>query len=469
MININNKEWINNGIKEIGFKELTEIQKKTIPLLLKNENLVGVSPTGTGKTYCFLFPILNKIDLDSSEIQTVIISPTRELARQIYSKFTHFTKFNKKLKVQLVIGGIEFDKVHEKVLKAKPQVIIATPERFLDLCETSIKTIFINTIVFDEADMTMELGFSSVFQKIFSVLSPNKNLQKIAFSATLHDMLSRQLSVYFKDTKIVDISENIWKNEQIKHILIHDQMNIAKEETLKTLITNINPYFCIIFCNTIDSANKIYELMKTMNINVGILHGKLESRKRKNVYKDIQNFKYQYLVATDLASRGLDIDGASHIISFELPKDDLWYIHRSGRSGRGKYHGESYVLFDTSYTLNVNRLRSKGIKWESLKIKKGKLESFEYLFKKPRKRKETEVDKKIQHAINISSKKVKPGYKKKLKEEIKKIKQKEKRKRIDQSVKKILVVKYKKENAAKTKIKQEQASKREKAETRKRY
>ena len=317
--------------------------------------------------------------------------------------------------------------------------------------------------------MTMELGFSSVFQKIFSVLSPNKNLQKIAFSATLHDMLSRQLSVYFKDTKIVDISENIWKNEQIKHILIHDQMNIAKEETLKTLITNINPYFCIIFCNTIDSANKIYELMKNMNINVGILHGKLESRKRKNVYKDIQNFKYQYLVATDLASRGLDIDGASHIISFELPKDDLWYIHRSGRSGRGKYHGESYVLFDTSYTLNINRLRSKGIKWESLKIKKGKLESFEYLFKKPRKRKETEVDKKIQHAINISSKKVKPGYKKKLKEEIKKIKQKEKRKRIDQSVKKILVVKYKKENAAKTKIKQEQASKREKAETRKRY
>ncbi|MGL5640289.1 MAG: helicase-related protein, partial [Mycoplasmoidaceae bacterium] len=360
-------------------------------------------------------------------------------------------------------------KVHEKVLKAKPQVIIATPERFLELCETSIKTTFINTIVFDEADMTMDLGFASVFQQIFNVLSPNKNLQKIAFSATLHDMLSRQISLYFKDTKIIDISENIWKNDQIKHILIHDEINIAKEETLKTLISSINPYFCIIFCNTIDSANKIYELIKGLNINVGLLHGKLESRKRKNVYKDIQNFKYQYLVATDLASRGLDIDGASHIISFDLPKEDLWYIHRSGRSGRGKYNGESYVLFDKAWILNINRLRSKGIKWESLKIKKGKLEPFEYVFKKQRERKETEVDKKIQHVINTSSKKVKPGYKKKLKAEIKKIKQKEKRKKIDASVKKILVVKYKKENAAKTKIKQEQAIKREKAEKRKSY
>ncbi len=469
MININNIDWINKGVKEIPFVKFTDIQKKTIPSLLRNENVVGVSETGTGKTYCFLLPMLNKVDFNNEEIQGVVIAPTRELARQIFSKFNYFKKFNNELKVQLVIGGEEIEKIKEKISKSKPQIIIATPQRFLELSKSKIKFNNINTIVFDEADMLIDLGFISIFKNIFDLLGQNKNLQKIAFSATLHEMLSNQLSTYFKNSKIIDVSKNIWTNDRINHTLIHTQINSDLKESLNVLLENINPYFCIIFCNTIKESEIIYKFLLEKNKNVVLLHGKLESRKRKNTYKAIQSFKYQYLVATDLASRGLDIDGASHIISLDLPKEDLWYIHRSGRSGRSKYYGESYVFFDNKYLANISRLKNKGINWKNVKINNNKLVNFDYVIKEKPKRKLTEVDIKIQHVINTSSKKVKPGYKKKIKEDIKKIKQRAKRKKIDESVKKILVIKYKKENAEKTRIKEHEALKRTQSEKRKNY
>ncbi|MGL4647242.1 MAG: helicase-related protein, partial [Mycoplasmoidaceae bacterium] len=299
----------------------------------------------------------------------------------------------------------------------------------------------------------------------------NKELQKIAFSATLHEMLLNQISIFFKNTKIINVSENIWTNKKIVHNLIHMQINYDKQKALDELIVNINPYFCMIFCNTIKEAELIYKHLFDKQLNVALLHGKLESRQRKNVYKAILNFNYQYLVATDLASRGLDIDGASHIISFDLPKEDFWYIHRAGRSGRGKYSGTSYVFFDQKYLANINRLKNKGIDWNHFKLNKGNLVPIKYVIKSRRKKEVTEVDKQIQFILNTADKKVKPGYKKKLKQEIKKVKQKAKRKKIDQSVKDVLIIKYKKASAEKTRIKKfnEAAEKKSKSNHKKKY
>ncbi|MGL4647684.1 MAG: DEAD/DEAH box helicase family protein, partial [Mycoplasmoidaceae bacterium] len=217
MININNNEWINKTIKELNFKKFTDIQAKTIPLILKNQNVVGVSETGTGKTYCFLLPILNKIDFNNKEIQAIIIAPTRELARQLFSKFNDFKKHQPLLKTHLIIGGSEFEKTIEKVIKTKPQIIIATPEKLLELNKSKIKFNEVKTIVFDEADMLIDLGFISIFNNIFDLLKDNKELQKIAFSATLHEMLLNQISIFFKNTKIINVSENIWTNKKIVH------------------------------------------------------------------------------------------------------------------------------------------------------------------------------------------------------------------------------------------------------------
>lgn len=446
-------EWLNQAILDLKIKRYTDIQFKTIPSILKANNTIGVSETGTGKTYAYLFPILEKVDTNINDIQTIIILPTRELANQIYSKSIYFKKYNKNLKIKLLVGGTETDAINKKIEKNPPHILITTPQKFYEL-NSNYKLDLSNLkyIVLDEADMLIDLGFFGLIETIFNSIKNISNITKIAFSATLHEKLSIQLSKYFKSSKIFDVTNNIWTHKKINHYVIHYDNN-NKIDVIKKLLNKINPYFCIIFANTKKDVDEIFNILFQLEPNnVAKLHGDLTSRERKNTYKAIQANLFKYLVATDLASRGLDIDGASHIISYNMPKEDIWYVHRAGRSGRYNYIGNSYVFLDENNYYAITRLQRKGIVWNNIKFSKNDFSEFNYKFRKVEK-KETEVDVQIRKVISTASKKVKPNYKKKVKLQIQEIKRKAKRKRIEELVNEQRIKKYKMENAAKTRNK----------------
>lgn len=417
MKSLNNlKTWIQETINTYNFKSLTDIQEKTIHLLLKNENIVGISSTGSGKTLAFLIPLLNKIELND-QIQAVIISPTRELATQIYKKINEFSKFEPQLKSQFISGGEKTENIIKKIINKKPQIIVSTPIKLLDvLKDRNISLSNLSTLVIDEADMLMDLDFWPCIDKFLESFN-NDNLQKSAWSATLHEQLAIKLKKSFKNTKIIQIGESIYKNNKIKHHIVQTNDNF---KTLDTLIRENNFYLCIIFANTKKQVDEIYNHLLKNKINAVKIHGDLSKRERAKNFNDIKKLKYQFIVASDLASRGMDIDGVSHVISWNIPNTLEWYIHRSGRCGRGKYTGDSYIIHNGSNFKEIDKLKEKNIEFNYYVQKNNKI----ILINEKKinlNNKNVTIEKiniEIKKLDNKSNKKIKPNYRKKMKKRI---------------------------------------------------
>ena len=442
---LNLKIWVNKTLEDFGYNKMSEIQAKTIPLQLKNKNIIGVSATGSGKTLSFLIPIINNINLDN-KLQSIIIVPTRELARQINSVINNFKKHQNKLRNSLLIGGSEFDKQIKNILTTKPQIVVATIQRLKEaITHKKLNFQDVKFLTIDEADMVFDLGFFADIDAIFKNLNFD-SIIKTAWSATLHPMLSIQLSKYYKNTKIIEIGKSIYENEKIVHKVIHTN---DKEHALAILLKKINPYICLIFANKKVEVEKIYKFLKNNGYNVALIHGSLNSRERKNIYKEIKLLKYQYVVASDLASRGLDIDGVSHVVSFNIPNDNEWYIHRAGRTGRGKYSGESWIIASQSDDKSLLFFKNKGLSFLYFTIKNNKLISSVYRLNNKKVVLDEETRLEIKKTIQKKRKVVKPNYKKKKKQEIDKLKRKSKRKFLDNKIKQEMIKKYKMQNSIK--------------------
>ncbi len=425
--------WITKTLNSLSIKEFTPIQKEALKIIPTKKNFIGISYTGTGKTLAFLLPILNEIKLEP-KLQTIIILPTRELARQINNVLLDFKKQEPKLNTKLIIGGESINKQIE-ALNINPQIIVTTPDRFLEILKQNYMNMnfsYINSIILDEADMLLDLGFFEQIDNIISfVTKANEDIQKIAFSATFHDMLAKKLSKYFTNTEIVNLVQKNTTHQNIEHIIIN---NVDKYHSLSILLNKINPFFCLIFANKKEEVNNIYEFLKKQKRNVIKIHGDLQTRERKNSYKAIKNNTYQYVVCSDLLSRGMDIDGASHIISWNLPNELEWYFHRSGRTGRNKYTGYSYILNDNKDTKTIEKLIDKGVVFKWLKIKNNDLVSDTMKINK-----KLEISQEQKNEIQkVYSKKLKkkPGYKKQQKEEIEKINKKYRKQAISDKMKK---------------------------------
>ncbi len=430
---LNFKNWIIDELNELKITRLTEIQEKTIPLILRNNSLIISSQTGSGKTYCYLLPILNKIDFSLNKTQALIVLPTKELARQVNSKINDFKKVNNQIKN---INLIENKPININNL---PHIIVGTPvktKEFVDKYKIKDLTYF----VLDEADMLFDLGFTNVIDEIFKRID-TQSLIKIACSATLHESLSNKLRKYLKNTKVILNSKSIWVNPNITHNIVYSSNFDDHQGTLLKLVNIINPFFGIIFCNTKNEVNDLYKLLKTQNIDVVKLHKDLSINERKKIFKDVSNLKYKYLIATDLASRGLDIKGADVVISYSMPVDDTWYIHRTGRAGRNNTKGTSYLIYSPKNDNQINRLIKKSIKWNFLFIdKQNKLVNKNLKLRiKSKPKFDSVTNAEIQKIIRVNSKKVKPGYKKKIKQQINKIKQKKKHEYIEKQVKQRLL------------------------------
>ncbi|WP_338984189.1 DEAD/DEAH box helicase [Spiroplasma endosymbiont of Othius punctulatus] len=437
------KQFINDSLDELKFESPTLIQQKVIPLLNKKESVIAQSQTGTGKTHSFLLPIMNNFDFENlAKIQCVIITPTRELARQIFANVKQIIKFNPEIKAQLLIGGEELNSQINN-LKVQPTIVVGTPTRLKRLYEDRhLKITTATSVVIDECDMIFDLGFIEDVDFLISKI--NNNAKVSLFSATMKEELKPFLKKYFTEATFINVVKENPMNVNIKNILIWTR-NKENKLIFKILMNQINPYVCLVFVNTKQQVPIVIGWLKEFGItNIGELHAGLDPRQRTNMQKRIQNMEFKWIVATDIAARGIDIDGVSHVISVDLPNELEYYIHRSGRTGRNKYLGESYVLFNSQNQNLVDKLKEMNIEFSNMKVSEGQIVDIKVRQKKQHtKPTNTKFDIEQAKIINkFKGGKIKPGYKSKRKAEIEKLKKDVRRKHIKESIAKIKKERY---------------------------
>lgn len=428
----NLKEYTYKFINENQFKEPTQIQAKVIPLAIKGKDVIGISDTGTGKTHAFLIPIMNQINVEKDQVQAIITAPTRELALQLYLRAKQMEDVLEGVRIKLITGGKDKQKMSQE-LKRQPHIVIGTPGRMRDLFldDQSLHLYTAKMMVIDEADMTMEYGF---LEDIDQICARMKKIQMLSFSATIPEPLRLFLKKYMYMPELVEIKEDRKFKPQIEHILIPCKQH-SYEEMILQLLPTFNPYVCLIFANTRSMCAQIANTLRDAGIGVIELHGDRSSRERRNAMRDLQTLKERYIVASDIAARGIDIEGVSHVISAGFPNELEFYIHRSGRTGRAGKTGICYALYKENDLGNIKQLQDKGIGFTHKKIVGNELQELKPIFYK-RLRKDDELEKEISKIVHQKKVKVKPGYKKKQKDQVEKLKRKAKRNVIQADIKK---------------------------------
>ena len=414
---------LNNSIKSIGFISPTPIQKLVIPRAIKKESLMVQSATGSGKTHSFLIPILQNIDTTKDEVQAVIIAPTRELAGQLYDVLTLMTStYESSINFAKVIGGGNRESEIKKFEKLQPHIVIGTLGRLNDLViDTNVLKIHnASTVVIDEADMIFEEKELAEVDKIMGKVQGKP--QFLIFSATIPKGLRQFLFKYLENVETITLEEKTLTTANIEHIMLQCKAK-DKKTVLFDLLKHINPYLALIFVNTKEGVDELALDLAKNGFKVGKLHGDMDDRNRKQMIKRIHDLDFKFIVASDIAARGIDITGVSHVINFDLPRDVEFYIHRTGRTARYDNTGIAYSLYAYEDDEYIKNLQLKGLKPRFFQIKNDEL--VETTFKKRERRVSParQIEEDIHRKIPMP-KKVKPGYRKKRKELIeKKIKQ----------------------------------------------
>ena len=425
---LNIKPYLKEAVADLHFETLTQIQEEVMPLALKGKDIIGQSQTGSGKTHAFLIPIFEELDEDLQQVQAVITTPTRELAEQIYLVATQLASFcDKPIKIARYGGGTDKQKTIEK-LGTQPQIVIGTPGRIKDLAINE-RVLLVHTakmFVVDEADMTLETGFLTDIDQIAGTMG--RGLQMMVFSATIPQALKPFLKKYMTAPTHIHIQPRQQTAVKIEHIL-YPTKHRSRVNIVANILKVLNPYLAIIFVNTKQNATTVSNALMSQGFRVGQIHGDLTPRQRRQMMQRIRNLEFQYIVATDIAARGIDIEGISHVINYELPQDLEFYIHRVGRTARGNYDGMAITLYDSAEEELLLQLEERGINFNYREIKNGELVPVNARnARQKREKKENEIDK-IAKAKVRKPKKVTPGYKKKMKFEMEKVKRQERRKR----------------------------------------
>ncbi|MGX1901025.1 DEAD/DEAH box helicase [Thermolongibacillus altinsuensis] len=411
--------FIIEAIKSLQFYKPTEIQERVIPAVMRGESVVGQSQTGTGKTHAYLLPILHNIDPNVAEVQAVITAPTRELATQIYHEALKITKFcpsGQEIKVRCFVGGTDKLRTIEK-LKTQPHLVIGTPGRINDLVrEQALFVHTARTLVVDEADLMLDMGFIVDVDQIAGRM-PEK-LQMLVFSATIPEKLKPFLKKYMENPKYVHVAPKQVTAANIEHVLI-PLRHRDRLQLLHDVLLAYNPYLAIVFVNTRKMADEVANQLIEKGLKVGVLHGDLTPRERKKMMKQIRDLEFQYIVATDLAARGIDIEGVSHVINYELPTDLDFYVHRVGRTARAGYSGIAATIYEPSDQHTLVKLEKKGIHFLHRDLRDGEWVELEAWNGRKKEKKQDEVEELVEKLAK-KQKKVKPGYKKKLREQLEK-------------------------------------------------
>ncbi|SFA70634.1 ATP-dependent RNA helicase CshB [Lentibacillus halodurans] len=415
------KPVMQDVIDKLKFHEPTPIQKQVIPAILTGTSVIGQSHTGSGKTHAYLLPLFNQLDADKREIQFVMTAPTRELAMQIHEEVKQIIDhagMSKTWIAKLLVGGTDRQKMMEK-LKEPPHIIIGTPGRILDLVKEGAISIYTaSAFVIDEADLMLDLGFIHDVDQL--LVRAKKDIQILAFSATIPQQLEHFYRKYLENPQRIRMNDKL-SPETMEHLLVPRRHRDASD-VIMDISKTIHPYLAIIFTNGKEAADTLALSLLQKGLNVGIMHGGLSPRERKRTLKEIQNLRYQYIVATDLASRGIDIKGVSHIINAQLPKEEDFYVHRAGRTARAGLEGTVISLYDDQDIRLIEKLKHKGLAFRFRDIKNGEWKEIKsWNERNSRGKKSSSTDAEAWKKVK-KSKEVKPGYKKKMKKQQEKIK-----------------------------------------------
>ncbi|KIC78955.1 DEAD/DEAH box helicase [Streptococcus constellatus] len=351
-------------IDKAGFVEASPIQEQTIPLAMAGKDVIGQAQTGTGKTAAFGFPTLEKIDTEDPTVQALIIAPTRELAVQSQEELFRFGR-SKGVKVRSVYGGSSIEK-QIKALKSGAHIVVGTPGRLLDLIKRkALKLNHVETLILDEADEMLNMGFLEDIESIISRVPEDR--QTLLFSATMPDAI-KQIGVKFmKEPTHVKIAAKELTTELVDQYYIRVKEN-EKFDTMTRLMDVEQPELSIVFGRTKRRVDELTRGLKIRGFRAEGIHGDLDQGKRLRVLRDFKNGNLDVLVATDVAARGLDISGVTHVYNYDIPQDPESYVHRIGRTGRAGKSGQS-ITFVTPNEMgylqiieNLTKKRMKGMK-----------------------------------------------------------------------------------------------------------
>ena len=360
------------GVRAMGYVEPTPIQLRAIPLILSGRDVIGSAQTGTGKTAAFALPILNQLGTHEKAPRVLILEPTRELAAQVETAVRDHARFTN-LQVAVFYGGVGYGKQND-ALRDGVDVLVATPGRLLDhIGRGACKLNDIKYLVLDEADRMLDMGFMPDVRRIVDRCPRRRHTS--LFSATIPPEIERLIQWAMHEPETIEIGARRTPAETVKHV-IYPVAEAQKSQLLLELLQQLNWDSAIVFCRTKHGADRVAHLLKRANHAVAVLHSNRTQREREQALNGFREGRYEVLVATDIAARGLDIADVSHVINFDVPQHPEDYIHRIGRTGRAENKGDAFTLMvaeDAAHVFAIERFISQ-------KIPRIKLEGFNYTY-----------------------------------------------------------------------------------------
>jgi ATP-dependent RNA helicase RhlE len=362
-----------DGVRAAGYTQPTPIQLRAIPLVLAGRDVIGSAQTGTGKTAAFALPILSKLGQHTGGgPRALILEPTRELAAQVETAFRDYARFTN-LKITVVFGGVGYGRQND-ALRAGTDIIVATPGRLLDHLEQgTVRLDKVQFLVLDEADRMLDMGFLPDVRRIIEKCPRQRHTA--LFSATIPPQIETLIQWAMKNPETIEIGARRSPAETVKHV-IYPVADAQKTDLLLELLKRVNYESVIVFCRTKHGADRIAHTLKRNNHAVAVLHSNRTQREREQALRGFREGRFEVLVATDIAARGLDIADVSHVVNYDVPQHPEDYIHRIGRTGRAEASGDAFTIMtaeDTSHVFAIERFISK-------KIERVKLENFNYRY-----------------------------------------------------------------------------------------
>ncbi len=341
------------AVREMGFQEPSTVQARTIPLMMSGADINAIAPTGTGKTCAFGIPMLEYVQLKDSRIQEVVLAPTRELALQIGDELTRLAHFIQGVRIAVIYGGQSISK-QMNALKRRPQIIIATPGRLLDHMQRgNIRLNAVHTMVLDEADEMLNMGFVKDVTKIIEATPPDRQL--VLFSATTNQDVLTIAWKYQHDPVEITVEATREDRPKITQYVIATEPDKKTEHLLYLLDADVYQRI-MIFCNTKFMTDKLTRQLCREGYDAQCLHGDIPQAKRNVVMNDFKRGKFPILVSTDVAARGIDVDDVEAVINYDLPNENEYYLHRIGRTGRAHKHGVSFSLVTFRESIRMDEI-----------------------------------------------------------------------------------------------------------------
>ncbi len=360
------------GIKETGYETPTTIQEKAIPVVLEGRDVIGASQTGTGKTAAFALPTLSRLGAPGA-FRCLVLEPTRELAAQVVEQFEKYGKHTGQ-RVLLVHGGVGYEK-QRRGLQQGVDIVVATPGRLLDFMKDGTANLSgVEVLILDEVDRMLDMGFLPDVRRIVEKTPPAR--QTLFFSATMPPQIQNLADFALKDPISIEIGIRFSPAETVSHY-VYPVAGDQRQELLLAILKQTHFNSLMIFTRTKAQADQLYAaLQQEGEYKAAVMHSDIRQSERERALKGFRDGEFEVIVATDLAARGLDISGVTHVINYMVPENSEDYVHRIGRTGRAQKEGDAYTLFSAEELPNVESVE----RLINQKIERRKLDGFSYKY-----------------------------------------------------------------------------------------